>query len=113
MSQYLLSDYLPGLATTIAVEFGVVAPVGFWSLRAFGVVVLVNLLTHPALHVLLWLGYWWHAATPPVFVLLALEVAVALAEGFLSWRWLRLPAGKALLLSAAMNTVSGLLSLLF
>ncbi len=112
MSQYLLCDYLPAFASTVAAELGVAVLLGFWSLRQFGAVVLVNLLTHPLLHVVLWEEYWWHNATPPWFVLLALELAVLLAEGLMLRLRLRLPAGKPFGLSAAMNATSCLIGFL-
>ncbi len=106
MSQYLLHDYLPAFANTVLAELGVAVFFGLWSLPQLSRVVLANLATHPALHIVLWFTFWCHEASPPWMVLLALELAVVLAEGALLWRWLPWPAGKALGLSAAMNTTS-------
>jgi hypothetical protein len=112
MSQYLLTDYLPALANTVVAELGVSLFFGFWSLRQLGAVVLVNLVTHPALHVVLWAGYWWHDTLPPLLVILGLELAVVLAEGVLLRIWLRLRTTKALAISATMNAASYLLGLM-
>ena len=106
MSQYLLYEYLPGFALTIAAELGVAVVFGLWTFRPLSRVVLVNLITHPALHLFLWLAFWGRQGLPPWGVLVALELAVVLAEGVLLWRWLPWPAGKALGLSAVMNATS-------
>ena len=106
MGEYLLQQYLPAFASTVAIELGVAVLLGFWNPRQLGAVALVNLITHPTLHVVLWTFGWWQ---PPV--LLALEVVVFFAEGALLMRLLRLPATKALLVSAAMNATSALLGL--
>jgi hypothetical protein len=112
MIQYLLQDYLPAFASTVLAEVGVAVLFGVWTLRQLGAVALVNLLTHPALHAVLWAVFWWHGAAAPGLVQLALEGAVVLAEGLLLRRWLRLPTGRAFLLSAAMNAASCLLGAL-
>ena len=111
MNQYLLYDYLPAFANSVVAEVGVAVLFGFWSLRQFGAVALVNLVTHPTLHVVLWVGFWGHEASPSWPVLLALEVAVVIAEGTLLRLWLRLPAGIAFMLSAVMNATSYLIGL--
>jgi hypothetical protein len=109
MNDYLRYDYLPAFANTVVIELGVALLCGLWSLRHLGAVVLVNFVTHPALHVVLWTVFWREGLTESLPVQLALEVAVVLAEGALLWRWLLLPLGKALALSAAMNTTSYLI----
>ncbi|RPJ56819.1 MAG: hypothetical protein EHM24_30065 [Acidobacteria bacterium] len=106
MSDYLLQQYLPAFASTLAIELGVAVLLGFWNPRQLGAVALVNIITHPTLHVVLWTSGLWH--TP---VLLALEVVVFVAEGALLMRLSRLPAAKALGMSAAMNAASALLGL--
>jgi len=111
MNQYLLYDYLPAFANVVVAEVGVAVLFGFWSLRQIGAVALVNFVTHPALHLVLWVGFWGHDASPSWLVLLALEVAVVIVEGTLLRIWLRLPTGRAFLLSAAMNTTSYLIGL--
>jgi hypothetical protein len=106
MSDYLLNHYLPALASTLAIELGVAVLIGFWSARQLGAVALANLITHPALHVVLWTSGWSQPAS-----LVALEAAVFLAEGLLLMRLLKLPAANALLASAAMNATSAVLGL--
>ena len=110
MSEYLLQDYLPALANTLAIELGVALLLGFWNLRSLGVAALVSLVTHPLLHGVLWLLYGLggeEALGLPEQ--LGLEVAVFLAEGAMLRRWLQLPARRAFLMSAAMNGASYLL----
>lgn len=111
MNDYLLQDYLPGLACTVVAELGVAVLGGLWSERQLGAVVAVNLVTHPALHLALWAAFWWREAAPSWLMVAALEGAVVLAEGAMLWPWLRWPIRKALALSAAMNVTSYLAGL--
>jgi hypothetical protein len=106
MSEYLLHAYLPAFASTLAIELGVVVLLGFWSPRQLGAVALVNLISHPTLHVVLWTIGCWQAP-----VLLAAEIAVWLAESALLWWLVRLSVARALLISATMNAASALLGL--
>lgn len=108
MRDYLILQYLPALASTLAIELGVAALLGWRTPRQFGAVGIVNLVTHPLLHVVLWVTGWSQPAA-----LLGLEVAVFLAEGALLMRLLRLPAGRALMASAVMNTTSAILGLVW
>jgi hypothetical protein len=74
-------------------------------------VVAVNLLTHPALHLVLWLAYLTDMTPLAWPALFGLEVAVFLAEWrLLAWR-LQLPPARAALLSFAMNAASAMLGL--
>ncbi len=111
MGEYLLNDYLPGFANTVVAELGIALFFGLWSLRQLGFVALVNLVTHPALHLFLWSAFWWHALSVPWLVVLALELAVVLAEAAMLSRWLSLEFRKSILLSAAMNAASYLVGL--
>ena len=111
MSDWLLNDYLPAFANTVVMELGVAVLVGFWSGRQLGTVVLVNLITHPALHAVLWAVYFWNAAALTLPLMNVLEVVVFLAEGTMLWRWLKLSTGRAFTISAAMNGASYLLGL--
>jgi hypothetical protein len=109
MDQYLLHEYLPAFAATVVTELGVAMLLGFWGLRQLAVVVLMHFVTHPALHLILWAGYWWHGASPSLAMELVLEMGVVVAEGSVI-RWLLpVPARKALAASAAMNTTSYLM----
>jgi hypothetical protein len=112
MREYLLNDYLPVFATAVVAEIGVAVLFGCWSLRQFGAVAVVNLATHPLLHVVLWVGYWWHDASPSAWVVLALELAVVLAEGTLLTLLLPLTGRKAFALSVTMNATSYLIGLM-
>jgi len=106
MSDYLLRHYLPAFAITLSIELGVALFLGLWSTRQLAAVALANVTTHPALHVVLWVSGWSQPAA-----LLALEGAVFLAEGVLLVLLLKLPARRALLISAALNATSALLGL--
>jgi hypothetical protein len=106
MADYLLHQYLAALAGTLALELGVAIVLGLWSPRQLRAVVLVNLATHPTLHAVLWTTGW---SQPGAIV--ALEVVVFAAEGLMLRRLLRLTAGRAMLLSAAMNGASALVGL--
>lgn len=106
-----MNDYLPAFANTVVMELGVVLLFGFWSTRQLGAVLLVNLITHPALHAVLWAVYFWNEEALTLPLMVVLEVLVFLAEGTLLWRWLKLPTGRAFRVSAAMNGASYLLGL--
>lgn len=109
MSDWLFNDYLPAFANTVVTELGVAVLFGFWSVRQLGMVLLVNLITHPALHAVLWAVYFWNEAALTLPLMIVLEVVVFLAEGTMLWRWLKLPARRAFMMSAAMNCASYLL----
>ena len=111
MIQYLLHDYLPAFATAVVAEIGVAVLFGLWSLWQLGAIVLINAATHPALHVVLWAGFWWHDRPAPLLMILALEMVVVGVEGMLLRRWLRMPAKRAFSLSLGMNAVSYLIGL--
>ncbi len=111
MHEYLLQEYLPGFAITVFAELGVALFFGLWTLRQLSIVALVNLITHPTLHVVLWSAFWWHSRSAPLLVMLGLEVVVFLAEGAMLWRWLPMRPGKSFALSAVMNSTSGLIGL--
>lgn len=106
MSEYLLQLYLPALASTLAIEVGVAVLLGVRSPRQLGAVLLVNLVSHPTLHVVLWVSGWREPAP-----LIGLEAAVFVVESLLLVRLLRLTAPRAMLLSAAMNLTSAILGL--
>lgn len=111
MNDYLLHDYLPAFASTVAVELGVAVLLGFWSRRELLAVLGVNFVTHPTLHVILWAIFWTKLAPLTWPVLTALEVMVCVAEWWMLVWWPRLPARRAGLVSLAMNAASALLGL--
>jgi hypothetical protein len=112
LSDYLLHEYLPTLASTIAIELGVAVMLGFWRVRALLAVMLVNIVTHPALHAFLWVVFWTKHVplTWPLWLLL--EAVVFLAEWGMLACLLRLSATRAGLVALAMNTTSALLGLM-
>jgi len=111
MNDWLIQDYLPAFASTVALELGVAVLLGFWSRRELLAVLGVNLVTHPTLHLILWTIFWTKLLPLTWPLLLALEVMVFLAEWALLARWLRLPARRAGLVSLAINAASALLGL--
>ena len=112
MNDWLLETYLPALACTLAIELGVAVMLGFWTRRELLAVILVNLVTHPALHLILWLLFRTRLLPLDWPVLTALEVAVFLAEWAMLARWLRLSARRAATVSFCMNAASALLGCL-
>ena len=112
MTSYLLDSYLPAFGSTIAIELGVALLLGFADPRSLLAVILVNVVTHPTLHVFLLgnLYFGMMTVTPPVII--ALELAAVLTEGLLLAYALRLRPGRAATLSLAINTGSFLLGLL-
>lgn len=99
-------DYLMALGLTMAVELPVAWLLGLRTISAVLAIVMVNLVTHPLLHlillVLLTVQGW---AAAPLYVILVLECAVTAAE----WGLLAYALGqpkKMLLISVAANAAS-------
>ena len=112
LKDYLLDQYLPAFASTIAIELGVAVMLGFRRTRELLAVLLVNIVTHPALHAFLWVVFWTELLPLTWPLLLLLEVVVFLAEWWMLARLLRLSATRAGLVALAMNTSSALLGLM-
>ena len=112
MACYLLHSYLPAFCSTIAIELGVALLLGYWDRRSLLAVFLVNVVTHPTIHFFL-LGIFYFRLMPiHLPLLLAIELAVFLTEGFLLAYALRLRLARAGFLSFAMNASSYLIGLL-
>jgi len=112
MNDWLLEQYLPAFACTLAIELGVAVLFGFWTRRELLAVIFVNLVTHPSLHLILWIIFWTNLLPLDWPLLTVLEVAVFLAEWVMLARWLRLSARRAAAVSFAMNATSALLGCL-
>lgn len=112
MNDWLFQDYLPAFASTVALELGVAVLLGLWNRRELLAVVGVNVLTHPLLHLFLWVLFWtkWLGLGWPV--LLGLEGLVVVAEAALFRWWLRWPRWRAGWVALALNTTSTALGLL-
>lgn len=99
-------DYLIALGLTMAVELPVAWLLGLREKSALLAMVMINLITHPLLHLILlviWTAGEWTAA--PTYVVPLLECAVAAAEwGLLTYALGR--PGKMLLISVAANAAS-------
>jgi hypothetical protein len=113
----LLSNYLATLALTVLVET-IVALLFHHKERwttprrvVVRVVVLINLMTHPALTYLLWLNAWMEWMAYPLSVAI-LEISVVVIE----WRLLAFALGGAastlFFLSLAMNLSSFIVGLI-
>jgi len=113
MTCYLLHSYLPAFCSTVSIELGMAMLLGYWSPRALLAVLLVNMVTHPALHVFLLAVYYFQLMPLELPLVLALEVAVFVSEWWLLAYALRLRLARAARLSFAMNATSYLLGLLF
>ena len=112
MTCYLLHSYLPAFWSTIAIELGAALLMGLWDPRSLMAVFLVNVVTHPTLHVI-FLGIFYFGLMPITLpVVLTLELAVFLTEWFLLAYTLRLRIARACLLSFAINASSYLLGLM-
>lgn len=108
---YVLHEYLPAFASTVAIELGVAIWLGFWTRRELLAALGVNLVTHPALHVILWVVFCTKCLPLAWPLLLALEIVVWLAEAVLLAWWLRWPVRRAGGVSLALNAASVLLGL--
>lgn len=112
MNDYLWHDYLPAFASTLAIELGVAVLLGFWTRRELVVVALVNGVSHPLLHGVMWIIYWTHLLPTAWPLLGVLEVAVCLGECLMLMRWLPISAIRAAWVAFAMNATSVLLGML-
>ena len=112
MTCYLLHSYLPAFCSTVSIELGVAILLGYWSPRALLAVLLVNVVTHPALHVFILVVYYIQLMPLELPLVLTLEVAVFLIEWWLLAYSLRLRPARAACLSFSMNAASYLLGLL-
>jgi len=105
-------DYLMALGLTLSVEIPVAWLLGLRNKHAVLAVVMVNLLTHPLLHLILLVLYTvtgWTAA--PLYVIPVLECAVTAAE----WGLLTYALGrprKMLLVSVVANAASYVIGML-
>ena len=104
--------YFISLAITLAVEIPMALLFGFGDKKSITCVVLVNLVTHPALSYLLWINPFWKIFPIHFQTILFLEIIVALAESFLLYYSLRLRLRTAMLLSFSMNAASFLVGIL-
>ena len=111
MADFFLNQYPPALAATLAFELGVAILLGVWSCRQLLGVALTNLITHPALHVVVWALFATKALPLTWLVLVALEIVVFLAEWRLLAVLLRVSSRRAAGLSFACNATSALAGL--
>lgn len=100
-----MTEYFIALILTIVIETTVAAIMGYRSRRMLTAVIIVSLMTHPALHYLLWLNteYRIVAQWPALFVL---EGVVVIVEWLLLCFVERELRFRLLLLSFAMNLAS-------
>ena len=106
MTCYLVHDYLPALALTLATELPVAALLGFRTRDQFLAVLLLNLVTHPTIHYFILVAFLFGLASETAPLILTIEVVVFLAEWMMLVYALRLKLSTACVISLAMNLVS-------
>jgi len=107
----MLWNYLLAFLLTIVIEGGVVLLMGFRTRRHMLALLMVNLITHPALnYVLLVLHNLGVERTTGL--VLALEGVVVIVEGLLFIYMFEQPKGKLFLTAFLMNAASYLIGLL-
>jgi hypothetical protein len=102
----LISNYLPALFLTIAVELMVAFLFGFRKKLEITAIVFVNLLTNPILNYLLLVNDHFSFFKTNLLVILFLEFLVVLIEWKLLVFALQEKTNKLLILSFAMNSCS-------
>jgi len=112
MTYYLIYSYLMAFYSTVAIELGVAVLLGYRDPRSLLAVFLVNVVTHPTLHVFLVVVYFFGLMTIQLPLVITLELAVFLTEWILLAYALRLRTRQAGILSLSMNAASYLLGLL-
>lgn len=101
-----MSNYLLVLSLTLVIEVVVAIVFGIRQRRGFLAVFLVNIVTHPLLHLLLIILSYFSIPTVNDFVIYGLEIIVVLAEGYLLSYALHKRFKSMLLLSLLMNAAS-------
>jgi hypothetical protein len=109
----LISNHLLALLLTLVIETAVALLFGYRKRGQLEAVVLVNLITNPALNYLIALAVFSHAFAVSLPVIIGAELAVVLIEWqLLAYVW-RDKSPKPLALSLAMNACSYIVGTLF
>jgi hypothetical protein len=101
-----IPEYILALALTIGVETGVAAVLPHNTNVTARTVILVNLMSHPLLHYVLWTNQYAQFMTVTWPVLIGLEMGVVVLEWALLYFVVRDKATRLFFLSLAMNTAS-------
>lgn len=105
-SSYIAIGFLAALIATIMVEVIISLLFGFRQRKALLVIVLVNLITNPALNAILLAINTYLQDQIAYIALPLLEMVVILIEGFLISHALNMKGAKPYVLSAVMNIAS-------
>jgi hypothetical protein len=106
----MLWNYLLAFLLTIIIEGGVVFLMGFRTRRHMLAVLMVNLVTHPALNYIILVLYNLGVAVTTALIL-ALEGLVVIVEGLLFIYMFEKPKGRLFLTAFLMNAASYLIGL--
>ncbi len=101
-----IGNYLVALSLTLVIETGTAAILGYRTRLALQTVVLVNLVTHPLLWYVVWVGESVGLPLSDTLPTLGLEVVVVVIEWLLLWFVLQDRPWKLLRLSFIMNSAS-------
>ena len=105
-----MSDFLRlcaiALALTVVIEIGIAWLLGLRSKTEIGTILLINVITNPALNYLMLVNTSFHLISRTSLLLLFLEAIVVLAEWLLLRYVLRHSLKRTLALSVAMNACS-------
>lgn len=102
-------NYLIALGLTLIIESLIGLLVGFRNKKEFAALILVNLVTHPLLHLLFFLNNYLAFLTVNDGIIVLLEILITITEGCLLSLALKKPLKRMLLVSLAMNASSFLL----
>jgi hypothetical protein len=108
----LITDYLAALILTIVIEVFVALAFGYRHKKEMIAVVLVNLITQPALNYFLLLNSFFSLITANIQFILLLEIVVILVEWWLLVYTLKRDVTRTFALSLVMNLTSFFLGLL-
>ncbi len=101
-----IANYILALVLTIAVETGVAATLPLKTNVSVRAIVLVNLMSHPLLHYVIWINQYAQFMSLTWPVLIGLELGVVVLEWALLFFVVQRNAAQLFGLSLAMNTVS-------
>jgi len=105
-SYLAIANYILALVLTIVVEIGVAAALPHNTNVSARTIVLVNLMSHPLLHYVLWTNHYAQFMTVTWPVLIGLEMGVVVLEWALLLFVVREKAIHLFYLSLAMNAAS-------
>ncbi len=108
-----IGNYFDALFLTLVIQTGTAAILGYRTRLALQTVVLVNLVTHPLLWYIVWVGERLGLPFSITPVILFLEVLVVVIEWLLLWFVLQERPWRLLGLSLTMNAATYLAGVVF